>query len=703
MLVFLSTVILTSPHLVLCVDLPMGLHFYSLMGMSKSKSSGDPQKEISDLVKQIQLHDHQYHTLDKPQISDYEYDQLFRQLQDLEKKFPQWVLEDSPTHRVGGLPSEKFMKASHRVPMLSLQNTYSPEEILEFDERVRKFSQRSESPAYFCEPKLDGLAIELVYEFGVFKKALTRGDGTVGEDVTANIRTIKSVPLVLKKKNIPVLDIRGEILMFKSDFETLNEAQVSEGIEPFANPRNATAGTVRQLDPKITSQRNLRFFAHSLGHYEGVEFESQSSLLSELETLGFAANSRLSNIVKLCKTPAEVVTFYKDIEKIRTQLPFEIDGIVIKVDSFNLQKELGFVARSPRWAVAAKFKPDQAETVVEDIQIQVGRTGALTPVAIMKPVSVGGVTITHATLHNIDEVRRKDVRVGSTVVIQRAGDVIPEIVSVVESPRQAKLKPFEMPTNCPTCQTPVERNDEEKVTRCTNESCGSRVKEGLKHFVSRRAMNIEKLGDRIIDTLVDNGLVKSFSDIYLLNKEKVLSLERQGDKSAENLINSIEASRKVTLARFIYSLGIRFVGEQTAKDLADHYKSIELFLETNEEELLRIEGIGPKVALSVLSSLKNTAFVSEVKKLIKNGVEITSEKLESKKLQGLSFVITGTLPIGRDEAKDTIEKNGGKVSSSVSKKVNYVLVGEDAGSKAEKAAELNLAILSWDEFTKLLK
>lgn len=658
-----------------------------------------------ELKKIIAQHDYSYYVLDRPTIKDYDYDKLYEELVEIEKKGKGLDLSDSPTQRVGGKPLDIFEKAPHRLPMLSLGNSYSPEDIFDFDERVRKVLKTDQPVEYFCELKFDGLSMELIYEQGQFVKALTRGDGTVGEDVTQNIRTIKSIPLKLSMKKPPsLLEVRGEVLMFKQDFARLNETQQENGQQTFANPRNAAAGTVRQLDSKIAASRPLRFLGYALGATEDVAFESQNDIEEYFSEHGIpTAISMDKKLVAVCTGPEEVVEYYHRVEKMRPHLPFDIDGIVVKVNSLRLQDDLGLVARSPRWATAAKFKPEQAETLIEDIIVQVGRTGALTPVAIMTPVKVGGVTVTNATLHNQDEINRKDVRIGDTVIIQRAGDVIPEVVSVNLDKRPKKSVPFLMPTECPACGSEVVKAEGEVVTRCVNPLCIAVVKESLKHFVARRAMNMDKVGDRIIETLVDHKLLKSFSDFYRLTKEDILSLDRQGEKSAENIIKSIENSKTPTLARFIFALGIRFVGEQTGKHLADHFVTIENFLKATDEDLLQVPEIGTKVAKAIRDWVSNPVLVQEVHDMQKLGVKITNPvRATEGSLSGKSFLITGTLPVKRDDAKDLIEKNGGKILGSVSSKLNYLVVGDDPGSKVEKAQGLGVAIISWEELQKLI-
>lgn len=653
-----------------------------------------------ELKSLIQHHDHLYHVLDRPEITDQEYDRLFSELLKLESTNPDLDISDSPSQRAGGAPLDLFEKVAHRRPMLSLQNSYSPEDILEFDERLKKFLNSTDPIEYQCELKFDGLALELVYENGALVRALTRGDGSVGEDVTANVRTIRSIPLRLKSDSPPPLfEVRGEVLIFKKDFLAMNEEQDAAGLPVFANPRNAAAGTIRQLDPKIAARRPLRFFAYALGSYDGIEFRKQSDITLTFASFGFPVAQQ----VRVATAPEEVVTFYHDIEKQRRDLPFDIDGIVVKVNSLRLQDELGLVSRSPRWATAAKFKPEQAETVIESIQVQVGRTGVLTPVAVMTPTKVGGVVVTNATLHNIEEIRRKDVRVNDRVLIQRAGDVIPEVVSVLLDKRPKISVPFEMPENCPSCGSKVEKLEGEVAYRCLNPFCSAVLKESLKHFASRRAMNIEKFGDRLIETLVNKDLLKSFSDIYRLKRETLLSLERQGEKSVDNILKSIENSKSTTLARLIHALGIRFVGETTARHLAEHFGSVERLQAASEEELLAVPEIGPKVAKAIHEWFANKTLTQDLKDLLTLGVQFKVAAVNADgPLRGKSFLVTGTLPVKRDDAKDWIEKQGGKMMSSVSSKLDYLVVGDDPGSKLTKAQELGIKILSWDELRALV-
>jgi len=669
--------------------------------MKKLIASADIQKQHQFLKNQIHHHNEKYHSQDKPEISDYEFDQLFNKLLEMEQTYSNLVLHDSPTARVGGDAVSSFQKVNHRKPMLSLANSYNEHDILDFTEKVKKFLRSTEIKIeYFAELKLDGLSMELIYEDGHLIRALTRGDGLVGEDVTHNVRTIKSVPLKIKHKGL--LEVRGEVIILKKDFVEMNSYNEEQGLPAFANPRNAAAGTIRQLDPKIAASRPLKFYAYALGDYANIQFNSQKDLENQLEKLGFPVLDH--ELVCCTYSESELISYYNSIHKKRPHLPFDIDGIVIKVNDFKLQEDLGLIARSPRWATAVKFQPEQAETVIENIVVQVGRTGALTPVAIMKPVKVGGVTITNATLHNQDEIDRKDVRIGDTVIIQRAGDVIPEIVQVNFDKRPINSKKFIISSICPSCGTDAYKEPEEAVLRCHNAFCKSILSESIKHFVSRRAMNVEKVGDKLIDALVEKEIIKSFSDLYHLNSEKIMQLERQGEKSVENILKNVEKSKQTTLAKFIYALGIRFVGEQTAKLLADHYITIENFLNTSKDELEKVPEIGEKVSATVLKWLGDSKNRKEVQSLIKAGIVFEAIKRnQNGQLSGLSFLVTGTLPIKRDEAHKIIEDNGGKLLSGVSAKLSYLIAGDDPGSKVDKAQSVGCKIISWEEFLKLLE
>jgi DNA ligase (NAD+) len=670
------------------------------------KVSSDIVKEYTSLCASIEAYDYNYFVLDNPSISDFEYDALVNKLIDIETKYPDLKSASSPTQRVGGTPLNHFEKMTHTIPMLSLANSYSTEDINDFDLRIKKILRHDEGTpenqhlSYFVEPKFDGLSMELIYKEGLLTCAATRGDGTVGENVLHNIKTIRSIPLVLKTTAPPkLLEVRGEVLIFKNDFLKLNEQQAELGQTTFANPRNAAAGTIRQLDPKVAASRPLKFFGYALGSVDGISFELQEDIEKYFDAVKIPTAPK--HLKRVCTTINEVVNYYYEIEKLRHELPFDIDGIVIKINSIKLQNELGFVAKSPRWATAAKFKPEQAETEIENIIVQVGRTGALTPVAIMKPVRVGGVTVTNATLHNQEELNRKDIRIGDTVIIQRAGDVIPEVVSVIISKRQKNSVPFIIPPVCPTCGFSVDKPEDEVVYRCINSLCPAILKESLKHFVSRQAMNIEKVGDRLIEELVDKNLIKSFSDLYHLTKNDILSLDRKAEKSSENILKSIEHSKNTKFNKFIYALGIRFVGEQTAKSLAEHFITPEKLTSATKEDLLLIPDVGPKVADSILKSLINKEFQLEYNKLLNCGLVLeTSKRSSDGPLAGLTFLITGTLNIKRDEAKEIIEKNGGKILSSVSSKLNFLITGDDPGSKLEKAKSLGVEAIDWDEFQR---
>jgi DNA ligase (NAD+) len=660
------------------------------------------QDEYHSLIDWVHQLDYNYHTLDKPLVSDKEYDDFFSVLKDIELKHPKWLTVSSPTHRVGGAVLPVFTKGTHRMPMLSLANSYDPEDLVDFDQRIQNFLKIESSFEYFAEPKFDGLSMELIYENGILVKALTRGDGVTGEDVTVNVKTIKSIPLRLNTKKPPeLLEVRGEVLITKEDFKSLNEFQEKEGLPTFANPRNAAAGSIRQLDSKITASRPLKFFGYNLGEYKGITFLSQSDVYEKFKDLGIPTYIQAARV---CDNIQTVVEYYKELEHTKSKLPFDIDGLVVKINSIKTQEELGMVAKSPRWATAAKFKPDTVETVVEDIFCQVGRTGAITPVALMTPVKVGGVTVTYATLHNQEEIDRKDIRVGDTVVIQRAGDVIPEIVKSIPEKRDKKSKPYKLPTHCPACNSELHEHPDEAVIRCLNRDCPAILKESLKHYASRRAMNIEKMGDRWIETFVDSNLVKSFVDFYSLKKSDLLNLDRQGEKSADNILKSIEQSKKTTLARFIYALGIRYIGETTAKHLADHFLNVDRFVDANEDELMKIPEIGEKVAQSVLTWLSIKSNRNQVKALIAAGISVAEAKVNtSGPLSGKSFLITGTLPIARDKAQAQIQENGGKLLSGVSSKLNFLVVGDEPGSKLDKATNLGVTVIGWDEVLRMIE
>jgi DNA ligase (NAD+) len=663
---------------------------------------------IFALRAEIARHNHAYYVLDNPSIPDAEYDQLFRELQSLEAEHPELVTPDSPTQRVGGVAAAGFEPVRHAVPMLSINNGFLDADIVNFDRRVREGLQAADEVEYNCELKFDGLAINLRYEDGVLTQAATRGDGATGENVTANIRTVRAIPLRLQCKQPPrILDIRGEVLMFKADFNKLNARQREAGQKEFANPRNAAAGSLRQLDPRITAGRSLRFFAYGIGMLEGAAMpESHSSLLDWYREIGVPVAPERAVV---CGA-AGLLEFFRDIGARRAQLPYEIDGVVYKVNRVEQQARLGFVSRAPRFALAHKFPAEEALTTVQDIGVQVGRTGAITPVARLAPVSVGGVTVTNATLHNEDEVRRKDIQVGDTVIVRRAGDVIPEVVAHVPERRGPDARPFVMPALCPVCGSPIVRAEEEAIARCSGGwvKCPAQRKGGLLHFVSRRAMDIEGLGDQLVEQLVDRGIVHTAADLYRLGLGSLAELDRMAEKSASNVVKAIEKSKSTTLARFIYALGIRHVGESTARELARHFGSLDALLRADENQLLEVADIGPVVARSILQFLADPMNLELVEQLRANGVhwEEGAGLVEpgSRPLLGLTFVLTGTLPsLTREEAGERILAAGGKLSASVSKKTSYVVAGADAGSKLAKAETLGIAVIDEAELLRMLK
>ena len=655
---------------------------------------------------ELHRHAHAYYVLDNPSIPDAEYDAMFKELQSLEAAHPELITQDSPTQRVGGAPLPEFSQVSHDVPMLSINNGFAEEDILAFDKRVREGLESEAAVHYACELKFDGLAINLRYEKGVLIQAATRGDGYTGEDVTANIRTVRSIPLRLRGDHLPdLIDIRGEVLMFKADFQRLNQRQRDAGQKEFANPRNAAAGSLRQLDSRITAKRSLRFFAYGVGLLEGVALPAtHEALLDWYDTMGVPVCAERAVVAGA----AGLLAFYSAIGAKRTQLPYEIDGVIYKVNRIDQQRTLGFVSRAPRFALAHKFPAEEATTVVQDIVVQVGRTGAVTPVARLAPVSVGGVTVTNATLHNEDEVRRKDIRIGDTVIVRRAGDVIPEVVANVPERRPLTAREFIMPTQCPVCGSAIVRPEEEAIARCSGGwvSCAAQRKGGLLHFVSRRAMDIEGLGEQLVEQLVDRGLVTTPVDFYKLGLVMLAELDRMAKKSAQNLLDALEKSKSTTLARFIYALGIRHVGESTAKSLAKHFGNLDALLEATEEQILAVDDIGPVVAQSILTFLHDPINRELIAQLRAAGLHWEEGEPEprSQHLNGKTFVLTGSLPtLKREEAAAMIEAAGGKVSGSVSKKTSYVVAGEEAGSKLAKAEELGVAILDEAGLLNLLE
>ena len=647
--------------------------------------------------------EHAYYVLDQPLVPDAEYDRLYREFLDLEQKHPDWISADSLSQRVGGTPLKVFNEVKHAVPMLSLNNAFEESELINFDRRCRD-GLGLESVNYACELKFDGLAISLRYEHGVLVQAATRGDGASGEDVTVNIRTIRAIPLRLTGKKIPdVLEVRGEVFMHRDDFEKMNKYAATLGEKEFANPRNAAAGSLRQLDSKITAKRPLSFFAYGLGAFEPINWlpKTHSQLLDHYVELGLPVCQER----RVVSSVEGLNQFYQEIGRKRIQLPYEIDGVVYKVNSFSQQNTLGFVSRAPRFAIAHKYPAQEEITTVLGIDVQVGRTGAITPVARLSPVLVGGVTVTNATLHNEDEVRRKDVRVGDTVVVRRAGDVIPEVVSVVLDRRPQHTQPFEIPSRCPICDSHIERLVDEAIARCSGGLfCAAQRKQALLHFAHRRAMDIEGLGDKIVDQLVDLNLVRTPADLYRLGFSALANLERMGDKSADNLIRSIAQSKSTSLPRFIFGLGIRHVGESTAKDLAKNFGTMQALMDAQMEDLLTVNDVGPVVANSIISFMSESHNREVIEQLLASGIEFqVEEQIASVDLSGKTFVLTGTLPtMSRDQAKALLEAAGAKVAGSVSQKTSYVVAGSDAGSKLEKANELGIPILDEDALMKIL-
>jgi len=647
--------------------------------------------------------EHAYYVLDQPLVPDAEYDRLYRELLDLEQKHPDWISADSLSQRVGGTPLKVFNEVKHAVPMLSLNNAFEESELINFDRRCRD-GLGLEGVEYACELKFDGLAITLRYEHGILVQAATRGDGASGEDVTVNIRTIRAIPLRLIGKKIPdVLEVRGEVFMHRDDFEKMNKYAATLGEKEFANPRNAAAGSLRQLDSKITAKRPLSFFAYGLGAFEPINWlpKTHSQLLDHYVELGLPVCQER----RVVSSVDGLNQFYQEIGRKRNQLPYEIDGVVYKVNSFSQQNTLGFVSRAPRFAIAHKYPAQEEITTVLGIDVQVGRTGAITPVARLSPVLVGGVTVTNATLHNEDEVRRKDVRVGDTVVVRRAGDVIPEVVSVVLDRRPQHAKPFEIPSRCPICDSHIERLVDEAIARCSGGLfCAAQRKQALLHFAHRRAMDIEGLGDKIVDQLVDLNLVRTPADLYRLGFSALANLERMGDKSADNLIRSIAQSKSTSLPRFIFGLGIRHVGESTAKDLAKYFGTMQALMDAQMEDLLTVNDVGPVVANSIISFMSESHNREVIEQLLASGIEFqVEEQIASVDLSDKTFVLTGTLPtMSRDQAKTLLEAAGAKVAGSVSQKTSYVVAGSDAGSKLEKANELGIPILDEDALMKIL-
>lgn len=652
------------------------------------------QEKIHKLTETIKRCDEQYFREDAPTLSDAEYDKLFRELEQLEKQYPEFCQADSPTHRVGVGPSERFEKIEHRLPMLSISNSMNLEELTAFDKRISGLIGTSDPIEYLVELKFDGLSVNLTYEKGKFASAATRGDGQIGENITANVKTIRNVPLEIVGKNIPeIVEVRGEILLPLAAFQKLNREQEEEGKKVFANPRNAAAGSVRQLDSRITAERELKLFAYALGFKEGgTPLKQQSDILDTLFSWGFEEH----RYHKVCSGVEAVQTCYQHTMESRDSLPFDIDGMVVKVNRLAWQEDLGFVSRSPRAMTAYKFPARQATTKLLDVVFQVGRTGVIFPVAVLETVTVQGVRVSRAALHNEDEINRKDIRIHDTVIVQRAGDVIPEVVSVVLEKRTGEEEKITFPRECPSCKAEIHKTEDEAAYRCESETCPAQLLERLNHFVSKGAMNINGLGPKIIEQLVDAGLVNSYVDLFLLKKEKLLTLEGFQEKSANKLLDAIATCRKVELGKFIFALGIRHVGERLGKTLAVAFKDIQKIMRASEEEFLQVEDVGPAVAAALCSYFQKKRNLSEIHKLFDVGIQLLLPASSSDSLAGKTFVITGTLEgVSRQEASAIIESHGGKVSGSVSKKTDFLLAGEEAGSKLEKARELGVAVISF--------
>lgn len=673
------------------------------MSQSEEKRLNEAEKEIAKLRAELEEHNYRYYVLDDPSISDAEYDRLYARLKALETTFPQLITADSPTQKVGAAPLKMFTQVTHSIPMLSLENAFTEADILAFDQRIHERLKTDQLIEYCCEPKLDGLAVSLRYEKGILVQAATRGDGTTGEDITENVKTIKMLPLRLRGKTIPtLLEVRGEVLMSKKGFAALNNEAQKRGEKIFANPRNAAAGSLRQLDSRITAARPLEIFFYGVGLVEGATLpETLYATLQWLNTLGL----RVSPLVTTSVGVEACLKYYFNIGKKRENLPVEIDGVVYKVNDFSLQQKLGFITKSPRFAIAHKFPAEETTTVIETVDFQVGRTGTLTPVARLRPVSVGGVIVSNATLHNMDEIARKDVWIGDTVIVRRAGDVIPEVVASIKDKRPQDAKKIKLPKHCPVCYSMVEQIEGEAAAKCTGELvCAAQRKEAIKHFAGRRAFDIEGLGDKLIDQLVDNGLLRTIADIYDLTAPQLENLERMGEKSAQNLLIQIEKSKNTTLPRFLYALGIREVGEATAKHLAMHFKTLDKLQEANVDTLQAVAEIGPVMAAHIVNFFHEKHNREVIAKLLRAGIHwpdiIVNRNLP---LQGKSFVITGTLAaMSRDEAKEKLEKLGAKVAGSVSKKTSFVIAGENPGSKITKAKELGIEVLDEAAFLRLI-
>ncbi|MBE0517063.1 MAG: NAD-dependent DNA ligase LigA [Methanophagales archaeon] len=661
------------------------------------------KKHIEDLREKIHYHNYRYYVLNEPEISDAEYDRLFQELEEREREYPDLITADSPTQRVGAEPLAEFGTYEHSVPMLSLNSVTAEEEVKDFDDRVRRMLG-GEELEYVVEPKIDGLAMELIYEAGSFVVGSTRGDGYTGENITQNLKTIKTIPLRIFSDDAapPLLEVRGEVFMPLSKFKELNEELGEKGEKMFANPRNAAAGSVRQLDPRVTASRPLDFFAYGVGRAEGKEFSTQWEVLDYLRRIGFKVNP----LIRRFESIEKVITYHKEVEEKRDDLDYEIDGVVVKVNSIAQQDSLGAISRSPRWALAYKFPAREEFTKVNDILVQVGRTGALTPVAVLEPVQIAGVTVSRATLHNEDELRKKDVRIGDTVVVERAGDVIPEVVSVIKSKRTGVEKEFRMPERCPVCGADVFK--EGPIVRCIGVSCSAQLKERIRHFASLRALNIEGLGEKLIEQLVDRKMVSDAADLFSLTKQALLKLERMGEKLAQNILDAIETSKETTFSRLLHAVGIRHVGEHTASLLADKFNDMDELRNARYEDLIRVPEIGPEVAKSILLFFEQESTKELLAKLERAGVRYEKKAREvgegvERFLAGKTFVFTGRISLPREDAKSMVERLGGKVASSVSKKTDYVVAGEEAGSKFEQARKFGVKIITEEAFREMVK
>ena len=668
-------------------------------------TSVDTAARVAELRTQIHHHNYRYHTMDAPDITDAEFDQLFRELKQLEQDHPELVTDDSPTQRVGSEPLAAFSQVRHERAMTSLDNAFGEDDMLDFDRRVRARLESDEAVSYACEPKIDGVAVSLLYEAGKLTRGATRGDGTTGEDITSNVRTIEAIPLVLQGSGYPArLEVRGEIYFSLSGFNAMNDAARREGAKVFANPRNAAAGTLRQLDSRETAKRPLTMFAYSVGIVEGTDLpETHTEILAVLASWGIRTNPLSRSVVGI----ENCLAYYQELSALRPTLDYEIDGVVFKVDSMEQQQKLGMLSRAPRWAIAHKFPAEEATTQLEDVEFQVGRTGAITPVARLKPVQVGGVTISNATLHNIDEVRRLNLVVGDTVMIKRAGDVIPKIVSVVMSKRPAKTREITLPTHCPACGSEVLQPEGEVIARCTGGlDCSAQTKERIRHFASRLALDIEGLGDKLVNQLVDAQLISNPADLFSLKATQLIELERMAPKSANKLLQALQDSKLTTLPRFIYALGIPEVGEATARSLANYFQSLDALRQADEEALQEVPDVGPVVAANIATFFAQRINAKVIDAALAAGVtwESAGGGVDSDALAGQTFVLTGTLnSLNRNDAKARLQALGAKVSGSVSAKTSFVVAGDAAGSKLTKAESLGIPILSEDELIALFE